>query len=57
MITRVAGRIDLRRLPRVTPLAAPLFLEAGRTPVDGAAQERLLQEETERLMQAAGLTN
>lgn len=57
MIARVEGRIDLHRLPRVTPLAAPLFLEAGRTPVEGAAQERLLQEETDRLMQAAGLTN
>ena len=57
MIARIEGRIDLHRLPRVTPLAAPLFLEAGRTPVDGAAQERLLQEETERLMQAAGLSN
>ncbi|WP_299841859.1 ligase-associated DNA damage response DEXH box helicase [uncultured Roseovarius sp.] len=57
MITRIRGRIDLRRLPRVTPLAAPLFLEAGRTPVDGAAPERLLAEETERLMQAAGLVN
>ena len=57
MIIRVEGRIDLRRLSRVTPLAAPLFLEAGRTPVDGTAQERLLAEETTRLMQAAGLAN
>ncbi len=55
MLNRVGDRIDLLRLPRVTPFAAPLFLEAGRTPVDGAAQERLLAEETARLMQAAGL--
>jgi len=55
MLSRVGDRIDLLRLPRVTPFAAPLFLEAGRTPVDGAAQERLLAEETARLMQAAGL--
>lgn len=55
MLSRVDGRIDLLRLPRVTPFAAPLFLEAGRTPVEGAAQERLLAEETARLMQAAGL--
>ena len=55
MIARVEGRVDLRRLPCVTPLAAPLFLETGRTPVDGTAQERLLAEETERLMQTAGL--
>ena len=55
MLDRIEGRIDLMRLPRVTPFAAPLFLEAGRTPVEGAAQERLLEEETQRLMEAAGL--
>jgi len=56
MLDRVAGRITLRRLPRVSPLAAPLFLEAGRMPVEGAAQERLLAEESARLMDAAGLS-
>ena len=56
MIARIDGRIDLVRLPRVTPLAAPLFLEAGRTPVGGAGEERLLAEEAARLMQEAGLT-
>lgn len=55
MLTRVAGRITLRRLTNVSPLAAPLFLEAGRMPVEGAAQDRLLAEESARLMQAAGL--
>ena len=56
MLDRIDDRIDLQRLPRVTPFAAPLFLEAGRTPVEGAAQERLLEEEAQRLMQAAGLS-
>ncbi|UXX82469.1 ligase-associated DNA damage response DEXH box helicase [Roseovarius pelagicus] len=55
MIARINGRIDLLRLPRVTPLAAPLFLEVGRTPVEGAGVERLMEEETRRLMRAAGL--
>jgi ATP-dependent Lhr-like helicase len=55
MIGRVGGRIDHVRLPRVSPFAAPLFLEAGRMPVEGAARERLVAEEAERLMQAAGL--
>jgi ATP-dependent Lhr-like helicase len=55
MIARTSGHINLRRLERVPPLAAPLFLEAGRMPVKGAAEERLLAEETQRLMQAAGL--
>lgn len=57
MISRVDNRIDLVRLSRVTPLAAPLFLEVGKTPIKGAATERLLAEETELLMQAAGLSN
>ncbi|MEM8729619.1 MAG: ligase-associated DNA damage response DEXH box helicase [Pseudomonadota bacterium] len=55
MIARSAG-VDLLRLTRVTPLAAPLFLEHGRVPVAGAANERLLAEETEALMKAAGLS-
>ncbi|MFC2966477.1 ligase-associated DNA damage response DEXH box helicase [Acidimangrovimonas pyrenivorans] len=55
MLARIGGRIALLRLDRVTPLAAPLFLEHGRVPVEGAARERLLAEEAERLMAAAGL--
>lgn len=55
MLARVQGRIDHRILDRVTPLAAPLFLEAGRVPVKGLAEERLMAEEAERMMQAAGL--
>ena len=56
MVDRIGNRIDLLRLSSVTPFAAPLFLEVGRTPVDGMAQDRLLAEESERLMQAAGLS-
>ena len=55
MAERVAGRVDLLRLSRVTPLAAPLFLEVGRVPVQGSAQERLLEEEATALMSEAGL--
>ena len=55
MLARTGGRIDHVVLDRVTPLAAPLFLEAGRVPVQGAANERLLAEEVERLMDTAGL--
>jgi ATP-dependent Lhr-like helicase len=55
MLARVEGRITLRRLARVSPLAAPLLLEAGRVPVAGAGQERLLAEAAARLMQEAGL--
>ncbi|MFY0647557.1 ligase-associated DNA damage response DEXH box helicase [Sulfitobacter geojensis] len=55
MLNRVEGRIDHRRLTRVTPLAAPLFLEMGRVPVKGEAEERLLADEARRLMEASGL--
>jgi ATP-dependent Lhr-like helicase len=55
MLTRIDGRIDHARLARVSPLAAPLFLEPGRVPIAGAADQRLLEEEAERLMTTAGL--
>ncbi|MGH1424943.1 MAG: ligase-associated DNA damage response DEXH box helicase [Pseudooceanicola sp.] len=55
MLARVGTRIDHLHLDRITPLAAPLFLEHGRVPIDGAAQERLLSEESDRLMHEAGL--
>jgi ATP-dependent Lhr-like helicase len=55
MLQRVGDRVDLLRLPRITPLAAPLLLEVGKVPVVGAAEERLMAEETARLMAASGL--
>lgn len=55
LLRRVGGRIDHLRLARVTPLAAPLFLEHGRVPVEGVARERLVEETAARLMAAAGL--
>ncbi len=55
MIARIGDQIDLKRLNRVSPLAAPLFLEVGKVPVKGSAEERLLAEESARLLQEAGL--
>jgi ATP-dependent Lhr-like helicase len=55
MLERTKGRIDHRALPRVSPLSAPLFLEMGRVPVKGDAEERLLAEEAARLMEQSGL--
>ncbi|EPX80779.1 ligase-associated DNA damage response DEXH box helicase [Litoreibacter arenae] len=55
MIARTHGAIDHLQLDRVTPLAAPLFLEMGRVPIKGAAEERLLVEEASALMAKAGL--
>jgi ATP-dependent Lhr-like helicase len=55
MAERVQNRIDHICLSRVSPLAAPLFLEPGRVPVRGLADERLLEEEVTRLMEVSGL--
>lgn len=55
MLIRTKGKIIHRDIARVSPMAAPLFLEAGRIPVEGQAQEQLLAQEAERLMQEAGL--
>ncbi|MFN4192330.1 MAG: ligase-associated DNA damage response DEXH box helicase [Tabrizicola sp.] len=55
MLERIEGRIDLIRLPRVTPLAAPLFFEPGRIPVQGEGRDRLASAQAQALMEAAGL--
>jgi ATP-dependent helicase Lhr and Lhr-like helicase len=55
MFARIGTRIDCVRLDRVTPLAAPLFLEPGVIPVHGQGRERLLAEKAADLMKTAGL--
>jgi len=57
MLKRTKGQVDHMRLRRVTPLAAPLFLEPGRIPVWGEGRERLLQDRAAALMDEAGLSN
>ncbi|MGB1096052.1 MAG: helicase-related protein, partial [Paracoccaceae bacterium] len=37
MLLQIGDRIEHRRLGRLSPLSAPLFLEAGRVPVEGQA--------------------
>jgi ATP-dependent Lhr-like helicase len=55
MLARVAGRIDVVRAPHVTPFAAPLLLEAGRVPIKGRAEARLVAAAAEALLAEAGL--
>ncbi|MCF8485576.1 MAG: ligase-associated DNA damage response DEXH box helicase [Rhodobacteraceae bacterium] len=55
MLARVGDRIELKRLPRITPLAAPLFLEPGKIPVHGQGRERLAEDAARQLMRDAGL--
>ena len=54
-VARVQGRVDLLRLTRVSPLAAPMLLLMGRVPVEGAGRDRLVAEAADRLMREAGL--
>lgn len=55
MIARTAGKIDHVILDRVTPLSLPMFLERGRVSVAGAAQDRILEEEAQRLFAQIGV--
>ena len=57
MLNRTGGAIDHVILEHLTPLAAPLFLETGRVPIKGSAEEKLLAEETARHLSAAGISN
>jgi ATP-dependent Lhr-like helicase len=53
MLVRVQGKITLRRLKRVSPLAAPVLLTIGREPVYGARADDLLGEAEEELLREA----
>ncbi|MGB0497209.1 MAG: ligase-associated DNA damage response DEXH box helicase [Rubricella sp.] len=55
MLTRIGGRVVHVRAPHVTPLSAPLLLEAGRVPIKGEAEARLLDEEIDAVIAEAGL--
>lgn len=55
LLQRTTGRVDHRRLDRLSPLAAPLLLERGRVPINGVAEDRLVAEAADVLMTEAGL--
>jgi ATP-dependent Lhr-like helicase len=55
MLARTHAQVDHVVTDRVTPFAAPLFLEVGKVPVEGAGAEALVRAEAERLMAEAGL--
>ncbi len=55
LLDRVEDRIDLIRLDRVTPLAAPLMLEPGVVPIHGKGRERLASDAARQLLRDAGL--
>ena len=53
LLERAQGRIRVRRLDRVSPLAVPVLLEIGREMVYGAAMDDLLDEAAEDLIAEA----
>ena len=55
LLARIGDRIDLIRLPHVTPLAAPLFLEPSKVPIHGQARDRLAEDAARQLLRDAGL--
>ncbi len=55
LLIGIKGRIDTRRLPRLSPLSAPLFFEPGKVPVHGAGRERLAEDAARALLRDAGL--
>lgn len=56
LLNTVGDRIDQVKLDRVTPLAAPMFLERGIVPIKGRGEGKLMLEEAEKLMAEAGLS-
>ncbi|GAK45584.1 DEAD/DEAH box helicase domain-containing protein [Tepidicaulis marinus] len=53
MLGRIKGRIRLKRLDRVSPLAVPALLDIGKEPVYGEASEALLAEAADDLIEEA----
>ena len=51
MLARIEGHIRHKALKRFSPLSAPIMLEIGREPVYGQAQEALLAEAAEELIE------
>ncbi len=55
LLARAQGRMTVRRLDRVSPLAVPVLLDIGRESVRTADDEDALLAETELLVEEAGL--
>ncbi|MET0312753.1 MAG: DNA ligase-associated DEXH box helicase, partial [Hansschlegelia sp.] len=53
MLVRIKNHLRHQALDRVSPLAVPILLEVGREPVYGEAQDSLLREAAETLVEEA----
>ncbi len=53
LLSRIEGRIIHKHLRRISPLAVPIMLEIGREPVYGEAQDEILAEAADVLVEEA----
>jgi ATP-dependent Lhr-like helicase len=53
MLSRIRGRIMHKDLDRISPLAVPIMLEIGRESVNGEANDALLAETADALIEEA----
>ena len=53
LLARIRGRIVHKSLEQVSPLAVPVMLEIGREPVYGEANEALMAEAADALIEEA----
>tara|TARA_R110000751_G_scaffold95381_8_gene186556 strand:- start:43066 stop:45612 length:2547 start_codon:yes stop_codon:yes gene_type:complete len=53
MLSRIKGRMILKRLDQISPLAVPVMLEIGREPVSGEAQDDILAEAADEIVSQA----
>jgi ATP-dependent Lhr-like helicase len=54
-LVAVQGKIEHRRLDRVSPLAVPILIEIGKESVPGEADEALLEEAAKDLIAEASV--
>ena len=53
LLGRIRGRVVVRHLDRVSPLAVPVLLDIGKVPVGGDASEALLAEASDAIVRKA----
>jgi ATP-dependent helicase Lhr and Lhr-like helicase len=52
LLKRIKGRLQHRDLPHVSPFAAPVMLEVGRVPIQGEAEEAILEDAASLIAEA-----
>ena len=53
MLRRIQGRIVHKPLDRISPLAVPILLDIGKTPIFGEGRESAMADAADELMREA----